>query len=122
MKTRARMEGQRGAAAVEMALVLTLLFSLLFGIIWYGWTFTKWLGVTHAAREGVRQLSIGVAAADAQTDAENSSSGAGDPITCAASAPADDRVKMSCSVDYPPPLLFFSHAGQIVSEATMRKE
>ena len=122
MKTRARMGREDGAAAVEMALVLTLLFSLLFGIIWYGWTFTRFLGVTHAAREGVRQLSIGIAAADAETDAVNSSSGVGAAITCAASVPADDRVKMTCAVDYPPALLFFSHGGQISSEATMRKE
>ena len=122
MKTRARAEREAGAAAVEMALVLAVLFSLLFGIIWYGWTFTKWLGVTHAAREGVRQLSIGIPAADAETDAVNSSSGVGHPITCVASVPADDRVKMTCSVDYPPALLFFSHAGQLSSEATMRKE
>jgi Flp pilus assembly protein TadG len=122
MKTRARMGREDGAAAVEMALILALLFTLLFGIIWYGWTFTRWMGVTHAAREGVRQLSIGIAAAQAESDAVDLSSGAGASIGCVASVPADDRVKMTCSVDYPPPLLFFSHSGQISSEATMRKE
>ena len=45
---------KRGAAAVEMALVLPLLLTMLFGIIEYGWVFTVRQALTHAAREGAR--------------------------------------------------------------------
>jgi len=48
--------GQRdeGAAAVEFAIVALLLFTLLFGIIQFGWLFYQWNEITHAAREGAR--------------------------------------------------------------------
>ncbi|MHC5211727.1 MAG: TadE/TadG family type IV pilus assembly protein [Planctomycetota bacterium] len=49
---------QRGLAIVEMALVLPLLFLLLFGLIEYGWLFFKYQQIAGAARHGCR---IGVA-------------------------------------------------------------
>lgn len=45
---------QRGVAAVEMAVVLTLLCTLLFGIMEFGWVFYQQSNVTAAVREGVR--------------------------------------------------------------------
>ncbi len=44
----------RGAAVVEMAIVLPLLLSLLFGIIEFGWLFTVRHTMVNAAREGAR--------------------------------------------------------------------
>lgn len=43
-----------GAAAVEFALVLMPLLLLLGGIIDFGFAFNAQIGLTHAAREGVR--------------------------------------------------------------------
>ena len=53
-----------GAAAVEFALVVTLLCALLFGIMQFGFTFFEYNEVVAAAREGARSASIG------KTDAE----------------------------------------------------
>ena len=44
----------RGAAAVEFALVLPILLLLLGGIIDFGFAFNTQISLTHAAREGVR--------------------------------------------------------------------
>jgi Flp pilus assembly protein TadG len=46
--------GRRGAAMVEMAIVLPLLLLLLLGIIEWGWIFFKVSQVNQAARHGVR--------------------------------------------------------------------
>ncbi len=44
----------RAAAVVEMAVVLPILLTILFGIIEFGWTFMVYQSVTNAAREGCR--------------------------------------------------------------------
>ncbi len=49
---------ERGAAAVEFALVLIPLIVLLLGIIEFGYIFNQQLTVTNAAREGARVLAI----------------------------------------------------------------
>lgn len=53
MKRRAR-DRSRGAAAVEFALVLPLLLTLVLGTIDWGWYFFVDQVVTNAAREGAR--------------------------------------------------------------------
>jgi Flp pilus assembly protein TadG len=50
--------GERGASAVEFALVASLLFLLLIGIVQFGFTFMQYLEVVHSAREGARWASI----------------------------------------------------------------
>jgi hypothetical protein len=49
----------RGASAVEFALVLPLLVMLLFGIVHFGFAYNAYVTVTHAAREGARMASVG---------------------------------------------------------------
>jgi len=60
---------ERGAAAVEFALVLPLLLLLVCGIIEFSFVFNRYISVTNVAREGVRELSLGIPAAQAMTDA-----------------------------------------------------
>jgi len=49
---------ERGAAAVEFALVLPLLLIMLFAIIDFGWVLNQQMSVTAAAREGARYYAI----------------------------------------------------------------
>jgi Flp pilus assembly pilin Flp len=50
---------EKGASAVEFALVAPLLFLLIFGIIQFGIAFGSQLAITHAAREGARLAAVG---------------------------------------------------------------
>jgi Flp pilus assembly protein TadG len=50
--------GERGAAAVEFALVSVVLLFILVGILQFGITFWQWLEVEHAAREGARWSAL----------------------------------------------------------------
>lgn len=57
----------RGAAAVEMALVLPLLLLVLFGLVDFGRAFNTQMQLTQAAREAVRVKALGGTDFDAQT-------------------------------------------------------
>jgi len=48
----------RGAAAVELALVISILFLLLFGIVQFGLAYHVHQGIQAAAREGARIASL----------------------------------------------------------------
>jgi Flp pilus assembly protein TadG len=61
---RRRRKGDRGAAAVEFALVVPVLVTLVFGMIDFGWAINRYSAVGNAAREGVRVASIGGTAAE----------------------------------------------------------
>ncbi|WP_022910708.1 TadE/TadG family type IV pilus assembly protein [Aestuariimicrobium kwangyangense] len=63
-------KGQRGAAAVEFALVLPVLLVLLLGIIEYGYQFFLYGSAAGAAREGARAMAISTKSADAVTKAD----------------------------------------------------
>jgi hypothetical protein len=53
-------DGERGAAAVEFALVAPLLFLLLFGIVGLGWGFWEHESAQASAREVAREVSLGI--------------------------------------------------------------
>ena len=58
---RRRVRGERGAAAVEFALVVPLLLVILFGIISYGFMLSFRQGLSQAAAEGARAAAVTVA-------------------------------------------------------------
>ncbi len=49
---------ERGAAAVEFAIVASIFFLLVFGIIDFGFGFHTWNGTANAAREGARRAAV----------------------------------------------------------------
>lgn len=53
-----RKSSERGAVAVELALVLPLLIFLVLGIVEFGRALNTQITLTHAAREGVRVMAI----------------------------------------------------------------
>jgi Flp pilus assembly protein TadG len=55
---------QEGAAAVEFAIVASLLFLLIFGIIDFGFAFHAWNNTANAAREGARRAAVDPSTAD----------------------------------------------------------
>ena len=58
---------ERGAAAVELAIILPILLTLLFGIIEFGRAYNASIVVTHSAREAVRKVALGATDAQAIT-------------------------------------------------------
>jgi Flp pilus assembly protein TadG len=52
----------RGAVAVEFALLLPILLTILLGILEFGLAYNAQITITNAAREGARALAIGNAA------------------------------------------------------------
>jgi Flp pilus assembly protein TadG len=54
------MKSDKGQATVEMALCLTVLVLLLFGMIDFGRIFHAYLTLDHAGREAARAASIGL--------------------------------------------------------------
>ncbi len=57
LQTKVRL-GDRGAAAVEFALVLPLLLLFLFGVVQFGFLFSVYNTMVHAAREGARGMAV----------------------------------------------------------------
>ncbi|MBE0449101.1 MAG: pilus assembly protein [Actinobacteria bacterium] len=52
------LNNEKGASAVEFAIILPVLILLIVGIIYFGFIFNNYLVLTHAAREGIRQASL----------------------------------------------------------------
>lgn len=86
----ARARREEGASAVEFALVLSLLFMLVFGIIQFGMAFNRTQGLHAAAREGARVAAVGGTQSDVQARARQSQS---------LFAPADVKVKIEYSTN-----------------------
>lgn len=64
-----RMRSERGAVAVEFALVVPLLLTMVFAVVEFGLIYNGQIQVTAAAREGARAAALGASVADAQSAA-----------------------------------------------------
>jgi Flp pilus assembly protein TadG len=89
-----RRTADRGAAAVEMALVLPLLLLLVFGIIDFGRMLNAQIALTEAAREAARAHVLGADPAPRFNAAANGLTGSTYNVdeNCAGATAADDAV------------------------------
>jgi Flp pilus assembly protein TadG len=62
---------ERGAAAVEFALLVPILIMIILGITEFGRAYNVQMSLTNAAREGVRSMAINNSQATARTAAKN---------------------------------------------------
>ena len=51
-------KNEKGASAVEFALILPILIMLVFGIFQFGIAYNNYITITHAAREGARRAAV----------------------------------------------------------------
>lgn len=121
-----RWRDQRGAVAVEFALVFPLLILVLFGIVEYGAVYNAQLQLSGAAREAAREMAVTGDAGSARTAAVDAAPalvpalGAGDVAFSAPTcAPGAD---VTVTISYEKPLLtgFFGAHVDLTGVATRR--
>lgn len=126
------MRSERGQATVEMALSLTVLVFLLFGIIDFGRLFHAYLTLDHAGREAARAASIGESDSQIREVAVQGSPGL-DPakLTISISPSQDQRkrgtyvtVSLSYSIEIVTPLMaqFIPNPYNMQNQTVMRVE
>ncbi len=98
--------GDRGAAAVEFALLLPILLLIVFGIIDFGRACNAQLALTQAAREGVRLTALNQSGVVARTQgAAAPLTGVGVSVTaCPAGSTGDAVVQTSYTFTYVTPV------------------
>jgi Flp pilus assembly protein TadG len=62
-----RSRGERGAVAVEFALLMPILLALVAGMIDAGFAINRYTMLNNAAREGIRAASLGQSVTDVET-------------------------------------------------------
>jgi Flp pilus assembly protein TadG len=99
----------RGAAAVEFALVFPVLVLVLVGIVEYGSIFNTQLMLTSAAREGARTMAVTGDAAQARTAVVDAALGLGPALTSAdivvTPTSCSATTNVSVTIDYAKPYL-----------------
>ena len=126
---RERLHGERGASAVEFALILPLLLSLVLGIAEFGRGFQVQGTLSAAAREGVRVMAL-QNDQDAARDAVRAATSMLDPAVTDAqmdfepeSCPQTGGTQLvTLTVTYPMPLMtgFFGTQITLTGKAVMR--
>lgn len=115
---------ERGAAAVEFALVLPILVLILFGVIEFGGAYHAQLMVTGAAREAARDMAVGGDAAAAASRAVDAAVGipAGDLDVAVAPAACAPGIDVTVTVSYDRPFLtgLFGASVELTGVATRR--
>jgi len=127
---RGRLTGERGATAVEFALIVPLLIALLIGIAEFGRAFQVQGTLSAAAREGVRLMALQNDPAAARTAVRNAATSldpgvtnaqiAITPATCPNLSAGSTSVRLT--VTYPMPFLtgFFGAGVTLTGTGVMR--
>ena len=118
---------ERGAAAVEFALLLPVLVILLLGIIDFGLYYYNNLQLTHAARDAARYLSVnnqaGAAAAIADTNLVSTVINSEGLNPAVSGQPASVTLTATYSFVTPLPLVAgLGRTAQIDASVVMRRE
>lgn len=95
----------RGAAAVEMALVLPLLLFIIFGLIDMSRAYNGQVQLSQAAREGARLAALGYSASDITTRVQQAAGVFGSSVTatptfCPANPGPTDNAKVVVSAPF----------------------
>lgn len=123
MAARPPADSDSGAAAVEFALILPILFLLVFGIFEFGRAYNAQVSLTGAAREGARHMAVAndVSAAQAKVIAAAALATAPtvtiSPTTCAPST--DVTVTAVSNINYNIPF-FGTGTWAVTGKAVMR--
>ena len=100
-----RRSGERGAAAVEFALVCPILFMLLIGMVEFGRGYSAKISITAAAREGARAVALGddgtAAALAAANDLDASKLTVVAPASCEQGEPVTVTTRYAFSYSIP---------------------
>jgi Flp pilus assembly pilin Flp len=124
-----RLRGERGASAVEFALIVPLLLSLVLGIAEFGHAFQVQGTLSAAAREGVRVMALqndqaaGKAAVRAATSMLHPSVTDAQMDFTPESCPAGGGTQLvTLTITYPKPFLtgFFGTQVTLTGKAVMR--
>jgi Flp pilus assembly protein TadG len=125
-RLRTRRHHERGAAAVEFALVLPILLLLVMGIVECGRAYHLQTALSGAAREGVRVMALQDDVAEARATAKAASPQLAltdgqisvTPTTCSGTTPGTATV----TVTYPVELMFglFGSGFNLTGKGTMR--
>jgi Flp pilus assembly protein TadG len=99
----------RGAAAVEFALLLPMLLLLLFGLIDFGRALNAQITLTQAARVGARMAALGEANVASQTQA--AATGLSGVTVTVTACPADSGPSSDASVEVSYPFTFITPIG-----------
>jgi Flp pilus assembly protein TadG len=123
-----RRRTERGAVAVEFALIFPLVFAVMFGVIQYGIYFWGRSTAAASARESARQLAVGTDWTCSQTEAADKADRAASGVVIsrrylnATNTPAiGDLVEVTVSAKtLAPNLLPLPDSGTITEVATAR--
>lgn len=125
MRTRAR---DRGASAVEFALVAPVLILMLLGIIAFGHAFHVQSVLSNAARDGVRVMALTDSPADARATTVSSAAPAANvspshititPTSCSAAGTSGPGTA-TVTIRYPMELLGLGTPINLTGKGTMR--
>lgn len=125
-----RQRSERGAVAVEFALVFPLVAAAMFGIIQYGVYFWGRSTAAASARESARQMAVGTSWTCSQAQAVNKAKAAGRNVVvtyrylnATNTAKVGDLVEVTVSANtLSPNLLPVPNGGAISEVATARVE
>jgi Flp pilus assembly protein TadG len=124
---RSHLEDETGAQLVEFALIATILFTLVFGIVEFGRVFNAYIVITNAAREGARVAAIGPTAGNPTTRVQTASAGLDmsrlSVSTTTSSTQVTTTVTYQIQIMVPLIAAFFpSNPFPLTASATMRRE